>query len=152
MDYDDWGTTPEFFTFLNHIWGPFTVDRFADSDNTKLTRFYSKFHCPHSEGVDAFNFSWAREHNYLVPPVHLVPATLKHLEFYQAEGVLVVPYWTSSIFYPLLLDTAHTFKYFIQEAMFFDNGHTCVFQGRDESCFIGSPHFKSGILAMKITF
>ena len=56
-DYDDWRTTTEFFDFFNALWGPFTIDRFADNENSQLPRFNSKFYCPGTEGVDAFSLS-----------------------------------------------------------------------------------------------
>ena len=150
--HDDWETTPEFFEYLHESWGPFTIDRFADEQNAKITRFNSKFHCPKSEGVNAFHFSWARENNYLVPPVHLVPDTLKHLQFYQGRGVLVVLYWESAIFYPLILDSSSNFQPFIKDAIYFDDGRLCVIQGANVNCYIGSSRFKSGILAMRLEF
>ena len=39
VDYDDWEITNKLFNFLNSKWGPLTVDRFANSSNTKLQRF-----------------------------------------------------------------------------------------------------------------
>ena len=43
VDFDDWGVSFEFFLHIDFIWGPHTVDRFADSKNHKLTRFYSRY-------------------------------------------------------------------------------------------------------------
>ena len=36
VDIDDWGISFEFFNFISSIWGPFTIDRFANMNNTKL--------------------------------------------------------------------------------------------------------------------
>ena len=102
-DGDDWETTQEFFAFLNNIWGPFTIDRFADNINSNLSRFNSKFHCPGTEGVDAFSTSWEAENNYLVPPVYLIPRLLEHMKTSRAAGVLVLPYWSSAVFWPLII-------------------------------------------------
>ena len=54
VDYDDWETTLPLFTYLDQLWGPFTVDRFANTRNHKVARFNSKFLCPGTEGVNAF--------------------------------------------------------------------------------------------------
>ena len=54
IDYDDWETTQVLFQYLNDIWGPHTIDRFADNKNAKVSRFNSRFWCPGTEGVDAF--------------------------------------------------------------------------------------------------
>ena len=61
MDYEDWGTTQEFFIFMNNLWGPFTIDRFASHTNTKLARFNSVFWNPGSENVDCFSVNWAND-------------------------------------------------------------------------------------------
>ena len=36
VDFGDWYTTPEFFTHLDRLWGPHTVDRFANAANAHL--------------------------------------------------------------------------------------------------------------------
>ena len=81
VDYDDWETTTNFFQYLNELWGPFTIDRFANSKNAKLPRFNSKYLCPATEGVDAFTFSWKFDNNFMVPLVYLVEKTIKHLSY-----------------------------------------------------------------------
>ena len=58
VDYEDWQTTVEFFNFIDEIWGPHTVDRFASVSNSKLRRFNSLFWYPESEAVDAFTQNW----------------------------------------------------------------------------------------------
>ena len=92
IDHDDWETTAPFFAYLNNLWGPFTIDRFADSNNAKVQRFNSKFMCPGTEGVDAFLSTWKNENNFLVPPVYLAGKVLRHMQYYGTKGVLVVPY------------------------------------------------------------
>ena len=34
VDYDDWMLNPAMFSWLNSLWGPHTVDRFANAVNT----------------------------------------------------------------------------------------------------------------------
>lgn len=41
IDFDDWYTTQGFFAYLDRIWGPHTVDRFANAFNAHLPRFNS---------------------------------------------------------------------------------------------------------------
>ncbi|XP_071172218.1 uncharacterized protein [Mytilus edulis] len=71
IDIDDWDISFEFFDFFNSIWGPFTVDRFANMHNTKLTRFNSKYWNPTKSAIDAFTCNWHGENNWLVPPISL---------------------------------------------------------------------------------
>ena len=54
VDYDDWQVNPELFRGLDCVWGPHSLDRFADNYNTQLPRFNSRFACPGPEAVDAF--------------------------------------------------------------------------------------------------
>ena len=98
-----------FFKYLDRLWGPFTIDRFADQSNNKLTRFNLNFLCPNTEGVDAFCVPWDKENNYLVPPITAVCKVLQHMEFYQASGVLVVPFWTSSPFWVFIAKSPMNF-------------------------------------------
>lgn len=81
VDYDDWGISVEFFDFMNNLWGPHTIDRFASFYNCKLNRFNSKYWCPSAEAVDAFTQNWIGENNWLVPPVSLIIRTIKHVLF-----------------------------------------------------------------------
>ena len=68
VDFDDWGVSFEFFNHVDCIWGSHSVDRFANSHNRKLPRFFSRNWNPDSEGVDAFCYDWGGENNWLVPP------------------------------------------------------------------------------------
>ena len=48
----------EFFNHVDCIWGPHSVDRFANSHSRKLPRFLSQYWNPDSKGVDAFCYDW----------------------------------------------------------------------------------------------
>ena len=41
QDYDDWMLNPTVFGMVDAMWGPHTIDRFADMHNHRLTRFNS---------------------------------------------------------------------------------------------------------------
>ena len=151
VDYDDWETTPEFYTFLNSRWGPFTLDCFADNQNKKVPRFYSRYHCPYSLGVNAFYSNWEGENVYLVPPIYLIPDTIRHIEYCRVPGVLVVPDWPSAVFYPLLFFEG-SLKPFFTEALYFTDSQTCFGPGKREEELVGSSRNKSGFIALKIEF
>lgn len=85
IDFDDWGVSQLFFSFMDSIWGPHTVDRFADNYNAKLPRFNSKFCCPNSSQVDAFSVSWQSDNNWIVPPIATVGQAIKHVNRPWAE-------------------------------------------------------------------
>ena len=98
VDFDDWSVKDSYFGAVDSIWGPFTVDCFANSVNAKVPRFYSLFFQPGSLGVDSLAFDWGPENCWLVPPVYLIPRVLMHFLYCQSRGDLVVPFWPSSLF------------------------------------------------------
>lgn len=102
VDMGDWRISDSFFQYVNTLWGPIIIDRFANYQNTKVPRFNSKFWNPNSEAINCFSVSWSKERNLLVPPVHLVPRCLRHLLQCKAEGILITPAWASAAFWPLL--------------------------------------------------
>ncbi|VDI79474.1 Hypothetical predicted protein [Mytilus galloprovincialis] len=53
-DSDDWEIQDEIFLYLNHVWGPHDIDRFAHDYNAKCKHFNSKFWCPGTAGIDSF--------------------------------------------------------------------------------------------------
>ena len=102
---------------LTNKWGKVTIDRFASHTNKKTQRFNSKYICPGSEGVNAFSVDWSNENNLLVPPVYLIPKTIKHFmsSKYSAKAILLCPYWPSSTFWPLLFKAGGAFQSFIKD-------------------------------------
>ncbi len=152
LDHDDWCSTVELFNLVDEKWGPHTVDRFADSSNTKLPRFNSKFHCPNTEQVDALAIGWGSENNYLVPPVSLIPKVLQHMNSFAGFGTLITPYWPSAPFFPLLKQDKKKFHVFVKDLIFIPETKNLIKQGNNRKVHIGSEHFKSGILVLRIDF
>ncbi|XP_013410234.1 uncharacterized protein LOC106173608 [Lingula anatina] len=150
IDTDDWEVTENFFNFMNKKWGSYTIDRFANYENTKVTRFNSKFWNPNTEAVDAFLQDWSNENNWLVPPVALVPKVINHLLGCKAKGTLVVPDWKSATFWPLLQDENSKWKWYIKDIIKFKNGCDICKQGKNKNSYIGSKNFKHQILAIRI--
>ena len=74
-DTDDWSIDNGSFNCINNKFGPFTVDRFADNKNKKVSKFNSKFFCPGSSSVNAFIVDWSSENNWLCPPISLIGST-----------------------------------------------------------------------------
>ncbi|XP_052270084.1 uncharacterized protein LOC127871322 [Dreissena polymorpha] len=73
IDYDDYGVSKQFFYYIDSLYGPHDVDRFANSYNHVLPRYNSLCWTPTTEGVDAFSVNWCNNNNWLVPPVYLIP-------------------------------------------------------------------------------
>ena len=101
-DADDWKINFLLFRRLNSVWGPYTVDRFATSYNTKCRRFNSKIWFADSEAVDSFTVNWHAENNWLVPPPKLIISVLRKMAVDQAVGTIIVPKWRSAPFWPIL--------------------------------------------------
>ncbi|VDI13813.1 Hypothetical predicted protein [Mytilus galloprovincialis] len=93
IDYEDWGVSEFFYTFINDLWGPYTVDRFASSRNTKLERFNSLFWNVNTEAVDCFTQNWSGENNWIVPPIYLVLRAIKHVIACKARDIFRVGRW-----------------------------------------------------------
>ena len=78
VDLDDWYLNPAVFSWLDSLWGPHTVDRFADHNNSQLVRFNSRCWSPGAEAVDAFTVNWSAENNWWCPPIALVSRAIAH--------------------------------------------------------------------------
>ena len=143
-DVEDWGITRSFFIILNNLYGPFTLDAFANFYNMKVPRFYSLYHCPGTCGVDAFLQDWEKENVLMVPPVSAVGRALSHLRLCKSKGVLIVPKWPSSHFWPLLMDE---FYCHISDIKVFKGKHVLC-HGLNTNSLLGAPYFNGDILAV----
>lgn len=103
-DWDDWGISSDLFEKIDANWGRHTIDLFANTRNAKVYRFFSKFWCPGTVGVDAFAHEWKNDVVWAVPPISLVPRFLEHFMMFGRKGTLVVPKWPSAQFWPFIVD------------------------------------------------
>jgi len=109
--------TQIFFNYVDQIWGPHDIDRFASYNNRKTVRYNSMFADFGSEAIDCFTQSWSNCNNWLVPPIYLVTKAVKHLLYCRGVGRLVVPKWPSASFWPFLFDKSGHKKGFILEIL-----------------------------------
>ena len=63
IDLDDWYLNPIIFNRVDKLWGPHTIDRFADFYNKQIPRFNSRCWNPSTKAVDAFTVDWHGENN-----------------------------------------------------------------------------------------
>ena len=110
---DDWKVQSWIFNFLDQTWGPHTVDRCASNLNTHCDRFNSRWWCPRTEGVNAFDQSWKNESNWLVPPPRLILKAFKKLQHERAKGTMVIPMWKSAPFWSFLVSENKDFNSFV---------------------------------------
>ena len=150
VDYDDWQVNPELFYGLDGVWGPHSVDRFADDYNSHLPRFNSRFACPRSEAVDAFTVDWGGgENNWWCPPPGLVVRVVRHAEVCHATGTLIVPYWKSAPFWPLLCPDGSRYASFVVD---FRVLPALTREGRSGGNLFGEGRPSDSLLALRLGF
>ena len=137
VDYDDWTVKDCYFHAVTSVWGPCSVDCFASYKNRKVPRFYSKYFKPDSLGVDSLAFSWVGETCWLVPPVSLVKKVILHVCLCRCRGILVVPYWPSAHYWPLLVERGGVFKSFVADCLYVENGKDVFLHGGNKSSLFG---------------
>ena len=153
FDYDDWGVTPEFFSILDRLWGPHTVDRFANAHNSKLPMFNSRYWNPGTSGVDALSFPWdPTDVNWVVPPPSLVSKVLRHMAVCHADGTLVVPAWTSAVFWPLIFPNSGSPATFVREFRYFSPGAPYLLPGSQYNSVLSPTRFTGALLAVRVSF
>ena len=150
IDFDDWGISELFFHFIDGLWGPHSVDMFADELNTKLPILNSKFWCPNSNGIDAFSSHWRGENNWLVPPINRVGDVLMHIKACSAVGTLVVPEWPSAPFWPLLFSESSNFHSLVSHVIRFNDPTNMFVQGRNRNSIFGSSKFTTPVLCLRL--
>ena len=115
------------------MYGPLTVDRFANNLNRKLKCFNSKFYYPGTSHVNAFTDDWSNELNWLCPPMSSIGSVICHLKVCKAKGALLVPVWPSAYFWPLIYpngkQTADFIKIIIIEPFYYSEAADSVFNG-----------------------
>ena len=144
IDAEDWRVRDVYFQTVSAYWGNFTIDCFANSANTKTTRFYSKFYHPDSSGIDAFAYDWSGEFCWLAPPV-LISRVLGHVLQSGCMAVLVTPVWPSAVFWPLLVEGSDSFRPFIIDCMYVEQGQDVFQHDENKNCLFGSDSFNSAV-------
>ena len=132
-------------TGVAHL-SPHTVKRFPDSFNAHLPRFNSRFYVPGTESVNAFSISWEGEINWLVPPLHRIVQTIQHVVASRGKGTLIVPFWPSSGFWPLLFHDAHSPHLFVKEILIFPCVSGIFSLGNCKDSLLGSSKLTSQVL------
>jgi hypothetical protein len=141
IDGDDWQLDPYWFRYLDGVWGPHTVDRFADNENCQIPIFNSRVFCPGTSGVDAFSLSWADQNNWLCPPIGSILRVLEKVRADGAVATLIVPQWESSFFWPTVRPNGSSWHELVKDvhripAVYLRGRHTSLY-----SAIVGSHPF-----------
>jgi hypothetical protein len=116
-DPDDYKLDPRVFRSIDNCWGPHTYDRFASMKTNQLPRFSSKYMNPGCDSTDAFTVSWEGENNWLFPPPYLIPRVLRHMSANNEYGTLLIPYWPSAPWWPLLINKQGCWNSFVTDCL-----------------------------------
>ncbi|CAB4013206.1 Hypothetical predicted protein, partial [Paramuricea clavata] len=146
IDIDDWQITDKCFDLVEEAWGPHTIDCFANYYNTKTRRFFS-WHSwnPDCTGVDFFVQSITGENCLVVPPICLIARALHYLQKHKAEAAVIVPFWPSSYFWPVIL--RHMASFIVEYKVI--NGREVLTHGRNANSLLGSERFCGKLLALR---
>lgn len=97
----EWALADQAFTEISRTFGYPVIDLFATRVNAKCARYISWHNDPEAETIDAFTISWENLFFYAFPPFSMILKTLQKICCDKAEGIVVVPYWTTQPWYPL---------------------------------------------------
>ena len=99
----EWMLDPGLFRFIDKLFGPHTVDRFASMTTTQLPVYNSRYMDPLSSGVDALaQQNWGSENNFVNPPFRLLNRVLDLIIAQKAYATVIAPHWPCHPFYPKL--------------------------------------------------
>ena len=149
-DSDDWSIADFVFQALEAQWGPHTFDRFSCHYNAKCDKFNSRYWCPGTSGIDAFEQCWHFDNNWLVPPPRLVSRCIRKMAVDKAACTLVIPRWTSAPFWPLLYPNEKKAD-FVKDVVFFQPGKLTR-RGRGRNGIFDGRTLMFGFVAIKCEF
>ena len=92
-DSDDWQLNRAKFAELDANWGPHEVDRFATHLNWLCPKFWSRYWCPGTQGIDSFSVSWTGVVNWINPPFGMMGRVIRKLRADRAVATVIVPFW-----------------------------------------------------------
>ena len=101
-DNTEWPLHPTVFSSITHTFFYPEIDLFASRLNKQVDKFVSWKPEPGAWAVDAFHLSWKPLTFYAFPPFSLIGWVLRKVQQEEAEGILVVPLWTTQLWFPHL--------------------------------------------------
>ena len=101
--HTEWKLDLAVFKRVSAFWGKPPIDLFASRLNFQLRPFVSWKPDPQAFAIDAFSISWTGHNIYAFLPFALINRVLQKTEQDQSHGVIIVPVWTTQIWFPRLL-------------------------------------------------
>ena len=152
VERDDWGIGDKIFDMIKDRLGIPDIDYFASDHNAKLPLFYSRFWSPKAAGVDAFTYDWGKNFGLFVPPIILISRVLRKMERCHAKGILVVPEWKSSNFWPLICLGKGELKNFIKDWILLPTNKESYYPCKNGVGIFGTEDLKFRMLALAMDF
>lgn len=102
-DKYEWKLHPRLFAYIDKLWGPHTMDRFATLANRQLLNFNSLYAEPLTSGVDALaQTDWAVHNNFVNAPFRMIQQVLDVVQTQKAEATIIAPRWPAQPWYQTL--------------------------------------------------
>ncbi len=119
--------------------------------HNKAPLFNSRYNCPNSSGIDAFQFSWSGYNNWAVPPPRLIPSVLRHAKLCRANVTLLIPRGEGSIFWPLLLKNGRPLP-FVKNIYVLPNAHRYLVPGPQADSILQPYKFNGEFIVLRLCF
>lgn len=98
----EWSLSSKAFDSIQASLGYPEIDLFASISNHKCKKYVSRLSDPGASAVDAFTLNWNKLNFYAFPPFCLILRVIHKIIQDKAEGIVVVPEWSSQPWYPLI--------------------------------------------------
>ena len=99
----EWTLNQELFDAgINRLLVHPDIDLFASRLNYRLKPYVSFKPDPGALAVNAFTLQWSQYLFYAFPPFSMIMRTLQKIQQDQATGLLVVPFWPTQAWWPVL--------------------------------------------------
>jgi hypothetical protein len=137
----EWSISDEAFQLMVHRWGRPSIDWFASLENRRVQRFATRSPSLSATVVNAFSVPWQTERlGLMVPPFAMIARVVAKLVDERAPTMLVVPYWPTQTWWPLLTQIA-TDHFFLPPTALEAIPHCHPDGRRDQSAFGGLSPF-----------
>lgn len=101
----EWMLHPSMFAYLDYLWGPHSIDRFASQNTAQLRTYNSRFLDPDTAGVDALaQTDWREHNNFVNPPFRMLGQVLQVISQQRATATVIAPIWRAQYWFPWLQD------------------------------------------------
>jgi hypothetical protein len=140
-DESDWKIALQIFRRLERRWGSPVVDLFASHLNMAVPRFFSRYWCPGTAGVDAFARDWSDfSLCWCNPPFAIMADVLAHATECGARLILIAPEWRQQPWWPRLRSPdGRGWAAFVEDSVFLPKDSGTFLPGVQEG--FGAPTY-----------